>query len=227
MELDTVARCVQAFYRLVGTESGDTELTLRDEAENDVAYLYLTRGARSAQRYMLRNGWGGWLKRSDVRTWEGTDDANGGRYTTLPPDFLRAAGDHSRSPLVEPNGDRWGGLVEQDQNEVRGNGCYIRGFRLWLLRGAQPPDVLHLEYHYRHAAWSDSVVIDFPLQARWLVVAEAASAAKDESWLPGGPDLEIKIERAVQNARKEALDIARQTRAMKQLKKPRRYGNRW
>ena len=63
MELDTVARVKRAFFRLVDTESDDPELTLLSEDADEVVELLLTRGFRSAQRWMLEQGYQGWRKR--------------------------------------------------------------------------------------------------------------------------------------------------------------------
>ncbi|KKL28084.1 hypothetical protein LCGC14_2378670, partial [marine sediment metagenome] len=63
MELDTTAKVRNAFYRLCGTESDDTELTLQGEGDTEVVDLYLTDGCRNAQQWMLDMGYGGWRKR--------------------------------------------------------------------------------------------------------------------------------------------------------------------
>ena len=69
MELDSVARVVAAFYRLVGSESGDEALIAQGESADDVAYLFITRGCRNAQRWLLKMGFNGWRKRSAALTW--------------------------------------------------------------------------------------------------------------------------------------------------------------
>ena len=58
-ELTTVAQFVDAFYRLVGTDTGDQSLTEQGESADDVAYINLTKGCRSAQRWMIRMGFQG------------------------------------------------------------------------------------------------------------------------------------------------------------------------
>jgi len=227
VELDSSAKVLQAFYRLVGSVEADTALVEQGEAVNDVAYEYLTVGAREAQRHMLKMGYGGWRKRSAALTWTGTDAANGGRYSALPTDFLRAYGNRRRSALTEANGDRWGGEIGPDEDTSEGDYYYVRGEELWLARTASPPTTVYLDYHYKHPLWSASVTIDFPMDARMLIVAEGANAAKDENWLPGGPELEGKIERAVARWRERTRGIARGTKSPRQFAKALRLGNRW
>ncbi|KKL25613.1 hypothetical protein LCGC14_2403520, partial [marine sediment metagenome] len=69
MELDTIAKHRNAFYRLCGTESDDPELVLGGEGATEVVDLYLTDGCRNAQCWMLDMGYGGWRKRSSVLSW--------------------------------------------------------------------------------------------------------------------------------------------------------------
>ena len=227
MDLTTVARVLQSFYRLVGVTPDDPGLIEQGEAENDVAYLFLTRGSRAAQRWMLKSGYGGWRKRSAALSWTGSDAVDGGRYATLPDDFLRAYGNERRSALVEAGGNRWGTQINPDEDDATGNGYYIRGEQIWLTRKANPPATLYLDYHYRHPVWASAITIDFPLEARGLIVAEAANAAKEESWLPGDQTLETKIASALRLARAEALDVSRPTKQARTLRKPTRRANRW
>lgn len=228
MELTTVAQIRRLFYRITGATSDDDALTEQGESEHDVAYEYLTRGARSAQRWMLSKGYSGWRKRSSALSWSGSDSADGGRYSDLPSDFLRLYGDRRRrSALVEADGTQWGQEVDPGQDNRRGDGYYLKNDQVWILHSAGPPTTLYLDYHYLHPEWSSGVTIDFPLAARALVVWEAADAAKEENWLPGGPEMEFKIERGLARARSEALDVARQSKAPREFKKNLRYGNRW
>ena len=229
MELDTTAKVRNAFYRLCGTESDDTELTLQGEGDTEVVDLYLTDGCRNAQQWMLDMGYGGWRKRSSVLSWTGTDAANGGRDSTLPTDFLRAYGDERESCLHEANGNTWGAQISPERDRLKGNLFYFRGDELWLARLASPPTTLYLEYHYTHPGWDGLADgdIDFPKRARRLIVAEAANVAKEENWLPGGPEMEMKIERALRRARSEARGYSRQTKQPRQFRKVRRVGNRW
>jgi len=227
MELSTVAQVVAAFYRLTGSVSEDDALVEHGEAADDVAYTYLTRGCRAAQRWLLKMGYGGWRKRTTALTWSGSDAADGGRYATLPSDFLRAYGNQRVSALREADGDQWGQEVATQDDQTRGDGYYFRGDKMWLCRDASPPTTLYLDYVYTHPVWSASVTIDFPVDARALIVAEAANVAKEEAWLPGGPEMEQKIERALMRAREEARDVARPTKSPRMFKRPPRMGNRW
>lgn len=232
MELDTVVKVVAAFYRLVGTDSGDQSLIEQGETIDDVVYLNLTQGCRKAQRWMIQNGSGDWRKRtSSVLTFTGTDALDGGRKVTLPSDFLRAYGNFRRSALVQANGDRWGTeIVEYDDN-MKGDLYYIRGRELWVTRIANlPTSGVFLDYHYIHPLWEanlDDADIDFPMEARHLIVAYAAESAMDDNWLPGGVELEGKINRAVKKRESEARQIARPTKQPRRFKKPWRFGNRW
>jgi hypothetical protein len=227
MEYSTVARCLAAFYRLMGSESGDDFLVSQGEAPDDVGYLYLTSGCRDAQRWLLKMGYQGWRKRSAALSLTGTDAADGGRYATLPADFLRAFGTERMSALRQADGTGWGRETTAERDQLRGDYYYIRGEQLWVTRGATPPAPLYLEYHYLHPAWTSIVTIDFPMDARPLIIAEAANDAKEEGWLPGGPEMEQKIERKLARAREKARDIVRPTKAPRTFGKPVRFGNHW
>jgi hypothetical protein len=232
VELDTVAKITAGFYRLLGTTEDDEGLVDQGEAVGDIADLYLTRGCRAAQRWMLKCGYGGWRKRSSALTFSGTDAADGGRYVALPSDFLRAFGSQrpGRSALVEANGRRWGREIEPDQDHVEGNGYYIRGDELWLARRAVVPTTLYLDYHYTHPPWDDDLAdgdIDFPLEARPLIHTEAAFVAMEDDWLVGFPEMERKIVNARQMAREEARGVARRTKQPRTMFKPVRFANHW
>jgi hypothetical protein len=228
MELTAVAQFVASFYRMLGVDATDDALVANGEAQDDVAYQYLTSGCREAQRTMLKLGYAGWRKRSGILVFSGTDDADGGRYASLPSDFLRAVGNQKLSALREANGDRWGTEVTTNEDEYKGDGYYIRGEQLWLTRDAEPPATLYLEYHYTHPVWNAALTtFDFPVDARFLIVAEAANEAKEENFLPGGQEMEQKIERALARAKERVRDIARPTKQARQLRKPPRAGTRY
>jgi len=227
MELSTPTHVLNAFYRLAGTTSDDDALTEHGEAANDVAWTFLTLGCREAQRWMLKCGSGEWRKRSSALSFSGTDAADGGRYATLPTDFLRAWGSRNESALVEADGDSWGQEVGSRDTQLKGDGYYLMGSTLWLTRTAAPPAVLYLLYHYVHPTWSASVTIDFPMDARLLIVAEAAQVAMAEAWLPGDAAMERKIEVAAMRARERARDLCRATKSPRTLRRAYRAGNRW
>ncbi len=234
MELDTVDKVKRAFFRLVDTESDDPELTLLGEGANEVCEILLTRGFRSAQRWMLEKGYQGWRKRSSALSFSGTDATTGGRYTDVPSDFLKAYGNKRRSCIVRANGERWGAQTDPDANRGSGDLFYFRGsddagMQLWLTRTSSPPTTAYLEYHYLHPSWESlaDADIDFPLEIRFLGVAEAANNGMVEAWLPGGPELEVKILRALQHAQTEALRTVRATKQPREFLKAPRYGNHW
>lgn len=229
MELDTIAKHRNAFYRLCGTESDDPELVLHGEGATEVVDLYLTDGCRNAQRWMLDMGYGGWRKRSSALSWTGTDATTGGRYSSLPSDFLRAYGNERESCLHKANGDPWGTQISPEEDRLKGNLFYFRGEELWIGRLASPPTTLYLEYHYTHPGWDDldNDDIDFPKRARRLIIAEAANIAKEENWIVGGPEMELKIERALRRAQSEARGYSRLTKQPRQFRRVRRAGNRW
>ena len=230
MELDSVEEHVRAWYRLVGSISTDSALTDQGETAGDVAYIFLTRGCRAAQRLWLGFGYGGWRQRSDAAiTWSGSDATTGGRYWALPTNFLRAAGNRRKSPLVQVNGDRWGRFVEDENEEIKGDGYSIRGEQLWLARNALPPTV-DLEFHYQHPVWDDDLDdddIDFPIDSRFLIVAKAADLAKSESWYVGGPEEKADLREALRDAKEEARKAVRQMRQQKRFQKKRRFGNHY
>lgn len=231
-DLTTVAQFVQGFYRLVGSESGDGALTLQGEAQDAVAYEALTRGARSAQLFMLDAGYQGWRKRSSAVTWLGADATDGGRYVALPSDALRIYGDAKpgRSALVTADGRRWGTQVEPEEDHRTGDGYYVRGEQLWLTRNASPPSTLYIDYHYIHPAWSSSLQdddIDFPLTTRPIISPYAAEIAMEDNWLPGGLEMKAAISGAVARAEKEVRRFVRSSKRPRQFGRPTLLGNRY
>lgn len=234
MELSSVAMVLEAWYRLVGTTPDDAALTELGEAADEIGYIALTRGSRAAQRWMLKMGYGGWRKRSAALAFSGTDDADGGKYATLPSDFLRtvgrnraSAGQDRQSALRQANGNLWGVEIDETQDHYKGGYYYIRGQQLWLARTAQPPSTLYLDYHYKHPAWTALVTIDFPADNLPLVVAEAANVAKEENWFPLDNDGKQSIARALTMAREDARDLVRQTKSPRRMQKAPRYGGNW
>lgn len=237
--LDTVSELVDAFYRACGTTSDDDALVENGEAADAVAYLYLTRGIRAGQRWLIDNGLTGWWRKrsSAITSWTGSDAANGGRYidlTTTAPDFLRLfqrkveGQARMTGGLVQANGDAWGREIHADEEEVRGNFYYMRGTNLWVARTASVPNPVYLSYFYQHPVVSSATAsFDFPTDAMHLVLWEAVDAAKEESWFPLGQDAEAKIQRGLQKARTEARAIGRQTRTPRQWGRPIRHGTRW
>lgn len=223
----TADSILRTFLRLVGVDADDDEWVRNGEAANEVAYTYLTIGLRAAQNWLIHNGLKKWITRTPVLSWSGSDAANGGTYVDLPSDFLRANGDDERSPLVEADGTRWGTLIEEEDKHWRGDFCYVANDQLWLAREAAPPSPVYLEYIERHDPWAASFTLDFPEVARCLIAPEAAVAAMDENWLPGGAEMKAGIQSAMLRARGRVRPFVRRTRKPRQLRKPRRGGNHW
>jgi hypothetical protein len=181
---------------------------------------------------MLKTGYGGWRTRSATLSWSGADATDGGRFTELPTNFLRAYGSQrpGRSAIVRPDGRRWGSEIEPDLDHMRGDYYYVRGDELWITRGATPPTDAVLDYHYRHPTFDDDLEdedIDFPMEARPLIPAEAAYVAMSENWLPAGTDMQATITRARLIAREDARHVARRTKQPRTAFRPYRAGNRW
>jgi hypothetical protein len=223
--LNNAAACLKAFYRLVGTVSGDQGLRENGESADEVAYLSLNHGVEAAQRFMIANGMTErWLIRSSALSWSGSD-ATGGRWSALPADFLRfGKTDRADSSLMEEDGRRWGAEVTADQNQILGNHYYLRNDRLWLTKGASPP-TLYLEYMYRHPEFTSSVTLDFPIEARALIIALAANHAMSEGWFPGLN--ESRIARNVEFWRGQARTVARRSRQPRKMTPPKVTGSRY
>ena len=234
MEITTPAQALAALYRLTGTVSGDDGMEENGEDTDEVGYIYLTRGFRAAQRWLIARGLGDrWRKRSSALSWSGADSTDGGRYAALPDDFLRLTGVRASNglrsgALREANGDAWGQEIAAEDDRYKGNFYYLKSDQLWLARDASPPTTLYLDYFYKHPAISAATVsFDVPVDAVHLCVAEGANAAKEESWMEGGAEAEAKIERALARAQGEAVEIARQSRNRGKLRHRPVYGSRW
>lgn len=231
MELTTVARHVAAFYRLTGSTSDDDGLTENGESTDDVAYLCLTRGARRAQMYLLESGLKAWRTRSEALSWSGADATDGGRYSALPSDFLRADGNRKgRSALVEADGSEWGVEVDATEDQIRGDAYYFTDEHVWITHSASPPTTLYLRYFKKHSTMAADLAdadLILPVDTRALSVAYAAEVAREESWFLLGPDAEVKIARAVKMAEMEAKAYCRRSKAPREFKKPTRYGSHW
>jgi hypothetical protein len=210
--LDTAARFVAAFYRVVGTTTSDTALTENGETANDVAYLCLTHGCWAAQNWLIDKGMSGrWRGRSTAIAWSGTDATTGGKYWALPTNFLRLSKDQRTPCLVEANGDAWGTLVTEQDDQLRGNGYYLKDDKLWLLRTASPPTTLYMDYIERHAEFAAALAaFDFPVDARPLVVALAAEYGAMDGWFPRADS--AAIEKSVRYWKAQARSVARQSR---------------
>ena len=220
--LASIAGFRSALYRLLGTSATDQALIEHDNDTLENVYLALTHGCWAAQRYMISAGMAGrWRKRSTaITSWSGSDAADGGRYTALPTDFLRLVGNRSgRSALRQASGETWGTEVEETEDTLRGAVYYLKNDQLWLGRGASPPGTIYIDYHFRHPEFTSAIAsFDFPLDARGLIVAEAAGFLVNESWVPGGPEMDRKVEKNLAKWRTTARDIARRSREPRRMR---------
>lgn len=180
---------LRAFFQLTGGTDDDDALTEHDAETLEQAYYYLTHGVWEAQRWALDHGWSDWWITYDTTSLaaiSGSDTSHGGRYATLPSNFLRLAGDCDLSPIRSTDGRMWGELVEDEGrlDGLRGACFAVRGSRLAFARGATTlPSGAALRYHARHADLAaDDTAIDFPIQFRPLIPAEAAWMAMDDGW---------------------------------------------
>jgi len=234
---DNRAELRQAFYQLVNTTSDDDALVEQGEAVDEIANRALQYGVWNAQTYLISIGAGNrWRTTSSALTWSGSD-STGGKYTALPADCLRIAGDERNSALRSADGVQWGMLVdERDRFRVRGNYYYLLDHdgesRLWLARGANPPSGTVLDYFYRHPTWTDDTgtadnAVDFPEMDRAMIPAEAAYYAMTQSWVPRGLELATRIQQARNNARSEARLRVNMTRQPRRTRNVRGIGTHW
>jgi hypothetical protein len=225
--LDTVAEYRAAWYRLVGTTSADAALAENSETTNAVCDLHLTHGIREAQQFLVSHGmsWR-WKKRSSaITSWSGTDAADGGRYTSLPTDFLRLDATDSRSALVEADGTPWGTYVTLEYGQrQRGNLYYLKNGQLWLSKGAAPPASVYIDYVFAHPEFTGAVTLDFPVDAAGLAIAYAAEDALGSAWFPHAQN-EARIIRNVEKWQRQASRVARRDRNPRRFRGPRVVGN--
>lgn len=236
MAIDTRAEAVNAFYRLTGTSATDQAFIEHDTSTLESLYGHLTHGFRQAQLFLIDNGLPQfWLKRSAALTWSGTEASDGGRWSALPSDFLRAWGDDdTRSSLVEADGSQWGQEIRPEEKHRRGGFYYFAknpagtAFAIWIAKGAVPPTSVYLQYVYEHPEiTSSTTTLDLPDIAVRLGVAEAAHNAKNESWLPGGPEMKADIASELREQRAVAKAAARPSRSARRMREQAAFGPRW
>lgn len=234
--LDTAANCLKTFYRITGTTTSDDALVENSESADAVAYTCLTHGVESAQRFMIACGMTErWRTRSQaITSWSGADATDGGRYKATSgwiasgKEFMRFAGQKMnarQSSLCEANGERWGVEIDADNDALTGDYYYIKNDALWLCRGAAVPATVYVEYQYRHPEFTSSVTIDFPSDARGLVIAYAARFGSAEGWYPRADD--TAIEKNVQYWEMEARKVARRSRGPRKQTPPPFVGTRF
>lgn len=218
--LTNLASMQRAFYRLTDTASDDDSLIEHDDSSLEAVNQFLQYGANDAQDYLMDCGLSDrWVKpHTAITSWSGSDSADGGRYVSLPSDFFRLSGDGMTSALRQADGTRWGQLMDfRDRFRVRGNRYWLQNEQLWIARGANPPASLLVDYHFRLPTLSSSTV-DFPTEDRPLIVAYAAERAMEDSWLPGGPEMEAKIRNKVRICEQRAFRRSRRSRAQRKLR---------
>lgn len=221
----------RAFYRLTGTAATDDALTEHDSEVLEAVHYHLQRGLWSAQEYLISVGTTRWLTRADATPWVADGDLT---YLALPDDFLRLSGDERVSPFLVNNTRRTLGVSSNFDNGLSiGASYWVEGDRLYAGKGVTAPTGLQVEYIHRHPlVTSDDEnaaggAIDFPVEDRPLIVAFAAAHAMVESWLPGGPDMEAKIDRNLAMAKAESARRSRRTREPRKMRPPEVLGTRW
>ena len=219
----------RAFFRLTGVDANNTALTEHDGSTLETLYQFLQYGLWDAQAFLIDCGMGDrWIKRSSTLSFSGSDSVDGGKYTALPSDFLRLAGDDDVSALCQPDGTRWGRLVDMRcRGEVRGNYYWLMNDRLYIAPGASPPSDLVMEYHHKLATLADGSTVDFPEEHRSLIVAYAADRAQSDAWLPGDLEMNAKIAANLDRLKKLAWVRARRNSGPRKMRARRVVGTHW
>ena len=218
--LTNLASLQRAFYRITDTASDDDSLIEHDDSSLEAVNQFLQYGLNDAQDYLMDCGRSerGVSQATAITSWSGTESDDGGRYKALESDFFRLAGDDMTSALRKIDGTRWGSLVDfRDRFRVRGNRYWLQGTNLWSARGANPPASLIYDYHHRLPTLS-SATVDFPSEDRPLIVAYAAERAMEDSWLPGGQEMEAKIRNKVRTCEQRAFRRSRRSRTPRKLR---------
>lgn len=216
MELNTVLRLRQAFFRLVGTEAGDTELVVQGEDTNDVVDTCLTHGVREAQRDLLSYGYRDWMLRSATLV---TAESGGVVSAPLPADVLKVDGDERQSPLIDTQGRRWGSQVDDRRRDEQGDKFWFPNHRTVVFneRASIPSGGLRLDYFGRHEPLGTDVTINFPSEVAGLIVAHAAEYASSENWLPGFKEMQAGIQKRLVFEQAKAGRFARTTRQQRKM----------
>ncbi len=188
MALTDRASLLRELANLIDADLNDDAATEYDSTAGEQLYLLLNRGAKNAQDFLIRAGYGEyWLTTSAALTWTGTDATTAGRYSDLPSNFRRAYGDRHESPLRQADGTQWGREIHpRDRLRYAGDFYYFTGNRIWVTRQAALPDPLYLDYLKKVDTLADSTDADFPEDDRELIPAFAAVEASRKSWFNGG-----------------------------------------
>jgi len=240
----------RAFYRLLAISPNDDALTEHDSEIQETVHYFLQSGIWNAQYWLLTNTevkrWlrpvGPILLSPDSNNPEAPvwvrDPVSNSLSITLPTDFIRLAGDAQDTALYlqqgggNTSGGRvWGQQIDQrDKNRMRGNWFYLLNDELRLTPTANPPANLFFDYYYRHPLLTeDDDPLEFPVDVRPLIVAEAAVMALSEAWLPfEEPESESRILRNLDYWRRISSSRARQTRRPQQFRgRKNPYGTNW
>lgn len=207
-------------YRLLGIDARDRNLSSYDSDIQESVHYFIQQGLWNAQSHLITNGRARlWRRRWEISGWE-DDEVTGARSTDLPSDFLRLDGDQYRSALYSAADERpWGQETSAQNGETwRGNFFWVHNGRLWVSRGANLPQSLYGTYFYRHPVLEhDETPLDFPVEVRPLIPAEAAYVAMMESWLPLDDDAtRRRIQRNLEFWRAKAEEDLRPTRELPQ-----------
>lgn len=218
----------RAFFRLTATSDDNPTLIENDADTLEAVYQFLQYGAWDAQAYLIDTGMGDrWVTTSAALSWSGSDASDGGRYSALPSDFLRMAGDSSFSALWVPGASapRWGTLIPFEYRwDAYGDLYWLMNSYLWIARGANPPTGLKMDYHHKLATLADSTTVDFPTEHVGLIVAYAAARAMNDAWLPGDMEMRAKIESNLQKQQREAARRNRRAAAPRTMRTTRTIG---
>lgn len=225
-----------AFYRLTGLSDDDGVLREHEANAGDTVDGWLQEGLWEAQSWYLSHADPNlWVKRLGPLDVEPAEDGGGLRYTILPTDCLRVAGDQENSALRYRDGKRWG-IMKPPEMEGLGatNSYHVEDRRLYYGRFAGlPHDGLWLKYHYRHpllTADSETEaggVIDFPTEDRRLIPALAARIATEHPSYPGSMERAMFVHRRVDDLQKRIYTRARRTREPRKVRHPRALGSHW
>lgn len=231
--LDNKAALRRGFFRILGVAPLDDSVSEHDsEAEETVNY-FIQHGLWNAQAFLVTN--------TDANRWKATSgaltvlgtDATGGRSVALADDFLRLAGDEHHSALFDTGNQYrpWGTMVDPrtSQGIVGSSAYWVEDDTIRFSMGATIPAGLQYNYFQRHAVLDEDTAINFQLDLRPLIVAEAAALALAESWVPfDDAKTEANIQRNQAYWRSMATSRSRRTRRPSQFRKePNPSGSNW
>ena len=218
----------RALYRLMDTDDDDDDMIEHDNTGEALEgiLLSLQQGLESAQLFLIDKSLEEyWLTTTSALTLTGTDPD---RFFTLPTDFLRMYGERRMSALRSASGTRWGVPIDVKMRwRMVGNFYYLRNERLYVVKGASFPNGTLMDYIYRLPILADGSDVDFPAADRPLIVAFAAIHAMQENWMPGGQEMEAKLEANLKHRKNEAFRRARRSQEPKTVDPGEMIGDHW